>query len=259
MSNKCDLSFQQRSLVQQGYEDYSPDELRQMAWGLRFTPLVCSALTLTGLVTQQPWLLFGVAVLGLWAFMAPAAHPMDLLYNHVVAPIFGAVKLPPNPLQRRLACLSAGVMNATIGLMFVLNLPLVAYLLGGLLLCLQAIVITTHFCALSWVYEVAARVLGSWSRPLDKQSARQLIEAGAFVIDVRSPHEYAESHLPGTVNLPLETLPENLSRVPQGTLLVHCKSGMRSNSALNLLKKNGRSEVYNLGSYDNAEAVLKGD
>lgn len=259
MSNTCDLTFQQRSLVQQGYEDYSPSELRQMEWGLRFTPSVCAALTLTGLITQQPWLLFGVAALGLWAFIAPAAHPMDLLYNHVVAPIFGAVKLPPNPLQRRLACLSAGVLNATIGLLFLLDLPLGAYALGGLLLCLQAIVVTTHFCALSWMYEGVARMLGSWSRPLDTQSARRLIENGAVVIDVRSPNEYAESHLPGTLNLPLETLQENLSRVPQGTLLLHCKSGMRSNAALNLLKKNGYSEVHNLGSYDRAEAVLKND
>ncbi len=256
MSDICDLSFQQRSLIQQGYEDYSPAELRQMEWGLRFTPLVCSLFTLTGLLTQQPMILFGVAALGVWAFVAPAAHPMDLLFNHVVRPVFGMVKLPPNPLQRRLACLSAGVLNATAGVMFLLNFPLGAYVIGGALLSLQAIVISTHFCALSWIYEGIARLMGSWARPVDAQTARRLIDAGATVIDVRSPHEFAEMRLHGTVNMPLETLPENLSRVPKGPVLIHCKSGMRSDAAIKVLKKHGHTEIYNLGSYDRAKSVL---
>jgi len=258
MSDVCDLSFQERSLIQQGYEDYTPAQLRQMEWGLRFTPLVCSLITLTALLTQQPWLLFGVAALGFWAFVAPAAHPMDLIYNHVVRPIFRAVKLPPNPLQRRLACLSAGVLNATAGVLFLLGYPWGAYVIGGALLSLQAVVISTHFCALSWVYEGIARLMGNWTRPLDSRTARQLIDAGAMVIDVRSPHEFAEMHLRGTVNVPLETLQANLSSVSKGPVLVHCKSGMRSDAAIKLLKKHGYRDVYNLGTYDRAKEILTG-
>ncbi len=256
MSEVCDLSFQQRSLIQQGYEDFTPAQLRQMEWGLRFTPLVCSLITLIALLTRQPMLLFGVAALGVWAFLAPAAHPMDLLYNHVVRPVFGAVKLPPNPLQRRLACLSAGVLNATAGGMFLLGYPLAAYVIGGLLLSLQAIVISTHFCALSWVYEGIARLMGNWTRPVDPGTARRLLDEGATVIDVRSPHEFADMHLQGTVNMPLETLDGNLEQLPKGPVLLHCKSGMRSDAAIKLLKKHGRANVYNLGSYDRAKEIL---
>jgi len=52
-----------------------------------------------------------VALLGIWAFIFPAGHPMDLIYNHLIAPMFGAVKLPKNPFQRRLAFFVAGLMN----------------------------------------------------------------------------------------------------------------------------------------------------
>ena len=256
MAQESKLSFQQRSLVQQGYTQYSRQQLTEMEWGLRFTPFVCALIALYGLVTQQAWILFSVAGLGIWAFFFPASHPMDMIYNYLVRPIFGAVKLPPNPVQRRLACLSAGLMNILAGSLLLLDMPLAAYVVGGCLLVLQAIVITTHFCALSWMYEGVARMLGSWNRPIEPQQARQLLQAGATVIDVRTPQEYAEKHLPCAVNMPLESLPGNLSQVPAGTLLLHCKSGMRSNMALQMLRKNGFEQVHNLGGFDRAKSIM---
>lgn len=257
MSGKCQLSFQQRSLVQQGYQQYAPEELREMQWGLRFTPSACALIAFYGLVTGQPWVLFTVALLGLWAFLFPAAHPMDWLYNHVVRPVFGAVRIPPNPLQRRLACLSAAFMNALAGALFLAGLPMAAYVVGGLLLALQAIVIATHFCMLSWVYEGVARGLGVWNVPVEPAAARQLLQEGARVIDVRTPQEYAERHLACAANYPLESLPENLDKLPAGVLLVHCKSGMRSNMATRLLKQRGFQHVHNLGSLERAASIVE--
>jgi rhodanese-related sulfurtransferase len=181
---------------------------------------------------------------------------MDLLYNHGVRHLFGATALPPNPLQRRLACLSAGFMNAASGTFFLVGSPTFAYCMGGTLLFFQVIVIFTHFCALSWFYELGTKMLGSWSGPLSEEQARKLLAEGAAVIDVRSPGEFAEKHLSMALNFPVETLAENLDKLPEGVLLLHCKSGMRSNMALNLLKKNGRQEVHNLGSYERAGSIL---
>jgi rhodanese-related sulfurtransferase len=254
-SNK--LSFQHRSLVQQGYENYTRQELTEMEWGLRFTPFVCALIALYGLVTQQPLVLFAVAFLGAWAFFFPAAHPMDLLYNHVVRPLFGAAKLPPNPLQRRLACLSAAIMNLMAGTLFLVGWPIAAWIVGGCLLVLQAIVIATHFCVLSWMYEGVSRMLGNWNLPIEPEFAQRLLHEGASVIDVRTPQEFAEQHLDCALNLPLESLPVNLDRLPKGTLLLHCKSGMRSNMAAQLLKRKGFRDVYNLGSFDRAKTILE--
>ncbi len=257
MSDTRKLSFQHRSLVQQGYQQFTPQQLTEIEWGLRFTPFVCALIALYGLITRQPWVLFVVAALGIWAFLLPAAHPMDLLYNHVVRRLFGAAPLPPNPLQRRLACLSAAIMNIAAGTLFLLGWPFAALAVGGCLLVMQAIVIATHFCALSWMYEGVARMLGKWNLPVDTEVAQRLLKDGAIVIDVRTPQEYAAQHLDGAVNHPLETLPNELGKLPRGTLLLHCKSGMRSNMATQLLKKNGFKNVHNLGSFDRAKSIVE--
>ena len=131
------------------------------------------------------------------------------------------------------------MMNILAGSLFLLEMPLAAYLVGGCLLVLQAIVIATHFCALSWMYEGVSRMLGTWNRPLEPQVAQQFLQQGATVIDVRSPQEYAGQHLACAINMPLENLSDCLHQLPAGTLLLHCKSGMRSNMALQLLRKNG--------------------
>jgi rhodanese-related sulfurtransferase len=256
MTDECKLSFQHRSLMQQGYEQFTEQQLTEMEWGLRFTPFVCALIALYGLVTQQPWVLFSVAGLGIWAFLFPAAHPMDRLYNHVVRPLFAAASIPPNPLQRRLACLSAAIMNVAAGTLFLLGWPVAAYAVGGCLLVLQAIVIATHFCALSWMYEGVARMLGKWNLPVDPELARRLLKDGARVIDVRTPQEFAVRHLDCAVNHPLENLRNELEKLPEGTLLLHCKSGMRSNMATQLLKKNGFKNVHNLGSFDRAKSIV---
>jgi len=47
------LSFQERSLTQQGYK-YTKEELRKLEWGLRFTPLLCMAGAAYGLYMQSP-------------------------------------------------------------------------------------------------------------------------------------------------------------------------------------------------------------
>jgi rhodanese-related sulfurtransferase len=255
MATSCDLSFQQKSLFQQGYQRFTPQELKQLEWGLRFTPAVCSAITALALYFQLPYVLFAVAGLGMWAFLLPAAHPMDLLYNHAIRHLFGAVKLPENPFQRRLACLSAGIMNVAAAVLFLLNLPLVAMVVGGMLLVLQAIVIFTHFCTLSWMYEGVMRLLGRWQVPVDEHKARQMLQQGALLVDVRSPNEFARESIEGAINLPLEELHQHLDKFANGICLLFCNSGTRSHIAAEKLKNMGVDRIYNLGAFARARQM----
>jgi rhodanese-related sulfurtransferase len=255
-SNNCELSFQQRSLFQQGYQSYTPQELKQLQWGLRFTPLACSTITVVGLVYQLPYLLFAVAALGIWAFLAPAAHPMDLIYNHGVRRLIGAVKLPPNPFQRRLACLAAGVMNSAAAVLFLMSMPLAALVVGGVLLCLQAIVIFTHFCTLSWMYEGAMRLLGQWKQPIDPAEAKSLLAAGARLIDVRGPDEFGQDHIDGALNIPLEEIEKQASGLGDGPCLIYCQSGTRSHIATEKLRKLGLSSAHDIGAFSRAKAII---
>ena len=253
-----DLSFQQGCLVQQGYGHYTSGELRQLEWGLRFTPAACSLITITGLLFQAPWVLTAVGALGFWAFFAPSRHPMDLIYNHSVRHLFGATKLPPNPLQRRLACLAAGVMNVTAAVLFVAGVPIAAVAVGGLLLVLQAIVISTHFCALSWMYEGVMRMLGRWDLPVPSDEAKRLLADGAQLIDVRGPQEFARGHLEGAINIPLENLPAHAAALESTSSLLYCRTGMRSQVGTKTLQKLGCRQVRNLGSQERATATFAG-
>lgn len=250
-----ELSLQQKGLFQQGYQRFTTDELKQLEWGLRFTPLACSAITAYALYSQQPYLLFVVAVLGMWAFFFPAAHPMDLIYNHIIRRPFSAVALPPNPFQRRLACLAAGMMNTAAAVLFLLELPIAALVVGISLLVLQAVVITTHFCTLSWMYEGLMRVLGQWHVPVAEDHAKSLLNEGAKLVDVRSQNEFANDSIEGAINLPLEELDQHVSIFKDGKCLLFCNSGTRSHIALEKLKSIGLDEIYNLGDFNRAKMI----
>lgn len=72
---------------------------------------------------------------------------------------------------------------------------------------------------------------------------------GAVLLDVRTPQEYREGHIPNSVNLPLQSLGGGAS-VPAGKdapLFVYCHSGARSRQAVNLLERMGYARAKNIG------------
>lgn len=74
-------------------------------------------------------------------------------------------------------------------------------------------------------------------------------EAGARLIDVRRPDEFAAGHIPGAVNRPLDELRERLGELPDAPLIVHCQVGQRGHTAARLLGQHG-FDVRNLdGGY----------
>ena len=68
---------------------------------------------------------------------------------------------------------------------------------------------------------------------------------GLAVLDVREPVEWAYGHIEGAVHIPLATLPERVSDVPEGQVLVVCKVGARSARAVAYLAQTGH-DVVNL-------------
>ena len=72
--------------------------------------------------------------------------------------------------------------------------------------------------------------------------AAELKSGACVVIDVREPHEYAAGHIPGAVNQPLSRFDPGLLPAGNPVVLV-CKSGARSASALRQALAAGRSDV----------------
>lgn len=251
MSQATDCSVTDRGLRQQGYVGLSTEELGKLKWGLRFTPTVCMAGCVVGLATQNVWIHYGLAVLGTLAVVLPAHHPLDMLYNYGVRLLTGGPKLPPNPLPRSTACFLGGLMNLGIALSFQAGQMALAYVIGGALVILQLIVISSHVCIASWLLECIGKVLGrSGPTRIDPQEARQLVAGGAVLLDVRSPQEFSANHLPQAVNIPVGELQARLDEVRQFAcpLVVYCASGMRSNKATGILRSAEIQDVHDLGS-----------
>ena len=115
---------------------------------------------------------------------------------------------------------------------------------------------------LTWIIiagAVAAFLLLKRLTQANPATAREWLNQGALVIDVRTEGEYREQHLPGTINIPLDRLVDEIARhAPnkEKPLLLHCRSGARSGMGVSKLKKLGYSNVLNLGSYGSAEKIL---
>jgi rhodanese-related sulfurtransferase len=84
--------------------------------------------------------------------------------------------------------------------------------------------------------------------------AQERVKQGAFLLDVRSPAEFAEGHLPGAVNVPVQELEATMASLPADRsreIVVYCRSGLRSSKARGLLLKAGFAKVEDLGGMSN--------
>lgn len=80
--------------------------------------------------------------------------------------------------------------------------------------------------------------------------AHAMVEAGALLVDVRTPGEFAAGHLPGAVNVPLNELQRRVDALgpKEQPKVVYCASGTRSALARSMLKGRGFTQVWNLGA-----------
>lgn len=75
------------------------------------------------------------------------------------------------------------------------------------------------------------------------------------VLDVRQPHEYYDSCIPGAVNIPLHELVGRLDDVPEGQVWVYCSTGYRSSVAASLVDRPERVVVLINDDFENAEKL----
>jgi phage shock protein E len=83
-----------------------------------------------------------------------------------------------------------------------------------------------------------------------KVNYSELVAGGAVIIDVRTRGEFQSGHIKGSINIPLDSLRNNLSKIKKNKAFITCcASGARSASAKSLLKTSGFNEVHNGGSW----------
>ena len=72
---------------------------------------------------------------------------------------------------------------------------------------------------------------------------------GAVLLDVRTPDEYRQGHIPGSKNVPLQSIDKVADMIDNkaAPIFVHCLSGARSRQAAAVLKQMGYTKVKNIG------------
>jgi rhodanese-related sulfurtransferase len=96
--------------------------------------------------------------------------------------------------------------------------------------------------------EVAAPEIISGLIDADQYNQRFVDGEDHLLIDVRTPEEFASGHIPGAINISVQTLPDRLSEIAEDqTIVVYCRSGNRSATATDILVAAGYAPVFDLG------------
>lgn len=79
--------------------------------------------------------------------------------------------------------------------------------------------------------------------PIDPFKARAAMQAGARLVDIRGPDEYAREHIPGASNIPLDRIGE--LGAGASPVIFHCRSGVRTEAnAAQLAAATGNAPAY---------------
>jgi len=107
---------------------------------------------------------------------------------------------------------------------------------------------------------LAALLLVGCAAPAEQGTYRQINmdeavtimeeESGYIILDVRTPEEFADKHIPGAINIPNETIgTEEVLELPDKDqlILVYCRSGNRSKQAAEKLVTLGYTNIVEFG------------
>ena len=128
-----------------------------------------------------------------------------------------------------------------------------AVLLGGVAMAANAAEPAAATKAASVPAAVPAASAPAPQVALPEMSQAALLEHQAkhadhlFVLDVRSPEEFREGHVPGAVNVPYDQIAARIAEVPKDKdVVLYCRSGRRAGIAADVLAANGYTRLSHL-------------
>ncbi len=95
---------------------------------------------------------------------------------------------------------------------------------------------------------------------LSEAEAREYLKRGALVVDVRTVAEFQTKSLTNVINIPLDEVKTKFPTAvtnKSDVVLLHCRSGRRSGIAVGQLRTLGYTNVFNIGSFEQAERILR--
>jgi phage shock protein E len=98
----------------------------------------------------------------------------------------------------------------------------------------------------------------SWLSALfgGNEKIRQALREGGVIIDLRTAPEFDQGHIPGALNIPVDRIRTNTTRIidMRRPVILCCMTGAHCREAMDILKQAGMTRVYMGGSW---EAVWK--
>ncbi len=92
----------------------------------------------------------------------------------------------------------------------------------------------------------------------EPEAAWKMISEGALLVDVRTPEEFNQGHLPNAVLIPVADVAKRIAEFGEDKdrpIVVYCKAGVRAGKAERVLKENGYTNVLNGGGYSDLMAA----
>ena len=91
-----------------------------------------------------------------------------------------------------------------------------------------------------------------------KTDYSELVKQGAIILDVRSKDEFSGGHIKNSINIPVNQLNNNLSKLKNKDkcIICCCASGMRSGTAKRILESKGYKAVFNGGGWNSLQNKL---
>jgi phage shock protein E len=95
--------------------------------------------------------------------------------------------------------------------------------------------------------QAPTQVAASFPDEISVAEAYAKYKAGTFLLDVRTPEEWSDFHVPNTTFIPLEELADRLNELPRDQeIVVVCRTGNRSQQARDILRQAGFSMVSSM-------------
>lgn len=160
----------------------------------------------------------------------PGAEPVNLklIFDEKTGKIFGAQAIGKSGVDKRIDVLATAIRGG-----------LTVYDLQELELA-YAPPFSSAKDPVNMVGYVAANVIDGRMGIVQWHEIDQIIQTGATVIDVRREEEFAEGHIAGTINIPVDELRHRLDEIKKDdTIYLVCRVGERGYLASRILEQNG--------------------
>jgi len=110
-----------------------------------------------------------------------------------------------------------------------------------------------HLKKFQWLFLVVIFSVSAGCSTGDSSNAWNMINNGALLVDVRTPAEFNEGHLPGAKLIPIKTIEQHIAEFGEDknrVIVLYCKGGVRAGKAEKILKNHGYTKVFNIGGYE---------